>query len=387
MLDVVIDMIIALVAAVVVVFLILIAINIALFFKLRSIIPTSPRARPPVTPHRAPDSDSATRQVHPDLLRQLPRNANEPMMARHPEQGLPGPQAASGTAVDTLGLTQFPLILMYHRLAEVPENRMCVTPGRFAEQMRWLKRHGLRGVGVGTLIDAMRAGRQRGLVGITFDDGFDNLVEAALPELLRHGFTATMFIVSGLLGGTNEWDGAPVWPLMSADQVRELAGAGMEIGSHGTTHLRLAGIAAKQLEAEVSGSRASLGELIGAPIRGFAYPFGSMDAAARGAVRDAGYDYACAVWTPVTELGFMALPRMFIGERDTAIRMIAKRLVYRPYLAVHGMRAETADADHAASAGRLPRSASKTATVIPAGRFRNQVAQPEESPDRYQDKR
>jgi peptidoglycan/xylan/chitin deacetylase (PgdA/CDA1 family) len=230
--------------------------------------------------------------------------------------------------------------LMYHRLAELPGNRMCVSPGRFAEQMAWLKRHGLRGVGVGTLIDAMRAGRQRGLVGLTFDDGYDNLVETALPVLLRRGFSATMFIVSGLLGGTNEWDGAPVWSLMSAGQVRELADAGMEIASHGATHTRLAGVTAQQLEAEVSGSRASLGELIGAPIRGFAYPYGSMDAAARGAVGDAGYDYACAVWTPRTELGFSALPRMVVVERDDDFRMAVKRLVYRPYLAVYGKRAD-----------------------------------------------
>jgi peptidoglycan/xylan/chitin deacetylase (PgdA/CDA1 family) len=256
--------------------------------------------------------------------------------------------------METLGPTRFPLILMYHRLAEEPGNRMCVTPGRFAEQMTWLKRRGLRGVGVGTLIDAMRAGRKRGLVGITFDDGYDNLAETALPVLLRHEFTATMFIVSGLLGGTNEWDEPPAWPLMSADQVRDLAAAGMEIGSHSATHQRLASVTANQLEAEISESRASLGQVIGAPIRGFAYPFGSMDAAARRAVRDAGYDYACAVWTPVTELGFMALPRMFIGERDSTLRMAAKRFLYRPYLAVYGKRAETAGADHAASSGRLP---------------------------------
>jgi peptidoglycan/xylan/chitin deacetylase (PgdA/CDA1 family) len=252
----------------------------------------------------------------------------------------------------TLGLTRFPLILMYHRLADVPENRLCVTPSRFAEQMTWLKRQGLRGVGVGTLIDAMRAGRQRRLVGITFDDGLDNLVEMALPALQHHGFTATMFIVSGLLGKTNEWDEAPVWPLMSADQVRELAAAGMEIGSHSTTHQRLAGVTAQELEAEVKQSRASLRELVGAPIRGFAYPFGSMDAAVRQAVRDSGYDYACAVWTPATELGFMALPRMFIGDRDGALRMAAKRLVYRPYLIAHGRRAEAAGPDQVTSSGR-----------------------------------
>ena len=92
----------------------------------------------------------------------------------------------------------------------------------------------------------------------------------------------------------------------------------MEIGSHGATHMRLAGLRPGQLEAEIAESRASLGELTGAPVRGFAYPYGSMDAAARRAVRDAGYDYACAVRTPMAELGLMALPRVYVGQSDGA---------------------------------------------------------------------
>jgi peptidoglycan/xylan/chitin deacetylase (PgdA/CDA1 family) len=145
-----------------------------------------------------------------------------------------------------------------------------------------------------------------------------------------------MFIISDRLGGLNEWDEGPRWPLMSAGQVGELAAAGMEIGSHGATHVRLAGVDSAQLEAEVSGSKASLAELVGAPVRGFAYPYGSMDAAARRAVRDAGYDYACAVETPRAELGWMALPRIYAGQQDSARRMAVKRLLYRGYIAVKG---------------------------------------------------
>jgi peptidoglycan/xylan/chitin deacetylase (PgdA/CDA1 family) len=258
------------------------------------------------------------------------------MMVGHREQSLPERQATCVTAERMLRLTKMPLILMYHCVGEVAEDPLCVTPSRFRDQMTWLSRLGLRGVGVGTLVDAMRAGRHRGLVGITFDDGFDNLVEAALPTLLRHGFTATMFIISGLLGRTAGWVAAPMWPLMSADQVRELADAGMEIGSHSITHPYLTGLAPQQLEAEVNDSKATLSELIGAPIRGFAYPYGAMDAAARLVVRDAGYDYACAVMTPMNEIGLMALPRMFMAECDGALRMVGKRLLYRPYMAVHG---------------------------------------------------
>ena len=237
-----------------------------------------------------------------------------------------------------IGLRQVPMILMYHGVAEVADdpNLLCVTPGRFAEQMAWMSRRGLRGVSVGTLVDAMRAGRARGLVGITFDDGYVSVLEAALPVLLRHDFTATMFIISDRLGGTNEWDEGPSWPLMSAGQVGELAAAGMEIGSHSASHPRLEGAGAEQLEAEVGGSRKELGALLGAPVRGFAYPYGSMDAAAREAVIAAGYEYACAVQTPLAALGRAALPRIYVGQQDTAGRMAVKRLLYKAYLAVKG---------------------------------------------------
>jgi peptidoglycan/xylan/chitin deacetylase (PgdA/CDA1 family) len=252
------------------------------------------------------------------------------------EQAQPIPSATSAK----LRLGDVPMILMYHGVADEAEdpNHLCVTPNRFAEQMTWLKRRGLRGVGIGALVDEMRAGHLRGLVGITFDDGYVSVLEAALPELQRHGFTATMFIISGRLGGSNEWDEGPRWPLMSGRQIGELAAAGMEIGSHSATHARLAGIDAGQLEAEVRHSRADITELVGVPIRGFAYPYGSMDAAARHAVRDAGYDYACAVQTPMSELGIMALPRVYVGQSDDARRMAAKRLLFRGYIAAKGRR-------------------------------------------------
>lgn len=252
----------------------------------------------------------------------------------------PGGMASARFASGHLGLRDVPMILMYHGVSEVAEdpNKLCVTPARFAEQMAWLKRRRLRGVGIGALADAMRQGRHQRLVGITFDDGYTNVLEAALPELQRHGFGATVFIISGRLGGTNEWDEGPSWPLLSAGQVGELAAGGIEIGSHSATHIRLAGVSAELLTAEVSASRTSLAALVGTEVRGFAYPYGSMDAAARQAVRDAGYEYACAVETPIAELGLMALPRIYAGQQDTAARMATKRLLYKGYIGLRGRR-------------------------------------------------
>jgi len=254
----------------------------------------------------------------------------------------PGGDAAATVRTESwrrdgqLSLRETPLVLMYHGVADAPEdpNQLFVSPARFAEQMAWLHHRGLRGVSISTLVDAMRAGRQRGLVGITFDDGYVSVLETAVPELARYGFGATAYIISDRLGGTNEWDDGPTWPLLPADGVRELAAAGIEIGSHAATHMRLAGVGPEHLTAEVDESRASLAALLGTEIRGFAYPYGSMDAAARRAVRAAGYDHACAVEASKAEIGLMALPRIYVGQQDDAMRMAAKRLLYRGRIAL-----------------------------------------------------
>jgi peptidoglycan/xylan/chitin deacetylase (PgdA/CDA1 family) len=249
---------------------------------------------------------------------------------------VPTTAAERGSGETRVSLRGLPMILMYHAIARVPEdpNQLCVTPERFASQLAWLRRLGLRGVGIGTLVDAMRSGRHRGLVGISFDDGYASLLESAVPLLRRAGFGATAFVVTGRLGGSNAWDEGPSFPLLSADGVRELAAAGIEVGSHTATHPRLAGAAPDQLAAEIGQSRTSLEELLGAEVRGFAYPYGSMDEAARRAVRDAGYGYACAVEASLAEIGLTALPRFYVGQADDAARMAAKWLLYRGRIAL-----------------------------------------------------
>ena len=189
--------------------------------------------------------------------------------------------------------------------------------------MAWLESRGLRGVGVGALTDAMRQGRHRGLVGLTFDDGYESVIETALPQLQSRGFGgATVFLVSGFFGGLRT-NGTPghAGHFLSRSGVEEVVRCGIEIGSHGATHMRLAGASAKDLVGEVAESRLALSSLVGSEIRGFAYPYGSMDDAARATVRDAGYEYACAVETPPDALGSMALPHVCTrAARDTAVR-------------------------------------------------------------------
>jgi len=247
--------------------------------------------------------------------------------------------AAPSVAVDTvLRVRDTPLVLMYHAVAEVAQDphHLAVPPWRFAEQLATLRRLGLRGVGVGELLDAMATGRARGLVGLTFDDGYASVLDHVLPALHRYGFGGTVFVVTDRLGGSNDWDAGPVWPLLDAAGVRRLAVGGIEVGSHSATHIPLAGLDPDRLRVELHSSQDRLADLLGVPPQGFAYPYGSVDQAARQAVRDAGYRYACAVTVPRTALSPWTLPRSYAGARDGAVRLTAKRALYRVRIAVNG---------------------------------------------------
>ncbi|MET8545410.1 polysaccharide deacetylase family protein [Kitasatospora sp. NPDC004799] len=215
---------------------------------------------------------------------------------------------------------------MYHSVTAATEDPYLITvgPARFRRQLRWLSARGLRGVSVGELMRSHREGGAAGLVGLSFDDGYRDFVEEAMPALAEHGFTATVYVVADRLGGYNDWDRqGPRKPLMTAHQVREAAAAGVEIGSHGLTHRRLAGLAARDLAAQVADSRHVLEDLTGGAVDGFCYPYGSLDAAAVEAVAGAGYAYGCAV-SPGAHSGVYALPRCYVGDRDGPLHLAAK---------------------------------------------------------------
>ncbi|GAA3220911.1 polysaccharide deacetylase family protein [Actinocorallia longicatena] len=221
---------------------------------------------------------------------------------------------------------KMPLVLMYHSVDEYEEDpfQVTVTPGRFGRQLRWLKARGLRGVSMRELLTAKESGNARGLVGLTFDDGFADFNDQVIGALHEHDYTATVFVVAQRIGGHNTWDGGER-PLMTEKQIREAAEAGMEVASHGLNHVALTEAHEHEVEEELVRSREVLQEIIGEPVTGFAYPYGHVSAREAEAVERAGYDYACAIW-PSEETGRFALPRTYIGERDTTYRLRAKFL-------------------------------------------------------------
>ncbi|MEV7278353.1 polysaccharide deacetylase family protein [Streptomyces sp. NPDC093111] len=224
-------------------------------------------------------------------------------------------------------------VAMYHSIADSPDDpyQVTVSPVRFARQLHWLGDHGLRGVSVRELLAAAAEGRARGLVGLTFDDGYADFLESAVPLLRRHGFTATVYVLPGRLGGDNAWDVlGPRKPLLDEDGIRRAAAAGMEIGSHGLRHVDLVALADRDdagLVAETRHSRELIEDITGDPVDGFCYPYGKVDARVVRAVRRAGYRHACAI-DPGPLSGAFALPRVHVGEADTSWRLTAKRALH-----------------------------------------------------------
>ena len=158
-------------------------------------------------------------------------------------------------------------ILMFHSISVAqPHARtpsLYLSPRRFRSYLAHISRLGFRGVSMSEAtrhLDATGTKRPEKVVCLTFDDGFADNAEAALPILRDFGFTATCYVTSGLLGSYNAWDSDLLrvrTRMMSRAQVREWHDAGMEVGAHTRTHCDLTSCAdARERKEEIDGSKA-----------------------------------------------------------------------------------------------------------------------------------
>jgi peptidoglycan/xylan/chitin deacetylase (PgdA/CDA1 family) len=169
-----------------------------------------------------------------------------------------------------------PLALTYHGVGRLPlrEDPMAllVTPDRLRRQIRLLRRRGYTLVTFGELVRNVTDGQGAGRAALTFDDGFADNLHVLAPILEEMSAPATVFIISGWVG---KWrPRPPALPVLTADEVRRLHAAGVEIGGHTVTHPDLTTLPYEQARRELADARAALEELIDAPVTSAAYPFG-----------------------------------------------------------------------------------------------------------------
>jgi peptidoglycan/xylan/chitin deacetylase (PgdA/CDA1 family) len=197
-------------------------------------------------------------------------------------------------------------VLLYHKVNDVRGNPGSVPTALFAEHMAIVEADGYRPVALGDVLAYLGHGAPlppRATL-ITFDDGYrDNLVGAA-PVLQRHGFPAVLFVSVGSIGSQASFPHderfAVPNPTLDWDGIAELERIGVQVESHGVTHVPLASLADDVAERELAESKQVLEEHLGRPIRAYAYVKGGMGdfrQRHREMLRRAGYE---AAFTTVT---------------------------------------------------------------------------------------
>jgi peptidoglycan/xylan/chitin deacetylase (PgdA/CDA1 family) len=195
-------------------------------------------------------------------------------------------------------------VLMYHKVNDRPGNRMSVPVGLFDEQMDQLRQLGYTVVGLESVLAHFAGGDPlppRSVL-ITFDDGYRDNLENALPVLRRYGYPAVLFVPIGYLDEERPLpheEGLAASGIVNStlgwDELADLEAGGIRIESHGISHRPLADLELDEAAREIVLSKLRLEEQLGRPVRAFAYVKGS-EAHYRpvhlSLLRQAGYDVA-----------------------------------------------------------------------------------------------
>lgn len=170
-------------------------------------------------------------------------------------------------------------ILFYHRVADAHPNDWTLPCSVFQQQVEWLAQR----FDIVDLAEAQRriasGENSRPTVCLTFDDGYADNCDFALPLLLRLGLPATYFVsTQHVLGGLpfphDVAAGVRLRP-NTIEQLRAMASAGIEVGAHTRTHADLGAAENRSLlTSEIAGSKADLEQALGQEVPYFAFPYG-----------------------------------------------------------------------------------------------------------------
>jgi peptidoglycan/xylan/chitin deacetylase (PgdA/CDA1 family) len=180
-------------------------------------------------------------------------------------------------------------ILMYHSISENPCDSHAISPSEFKRQML-----SLLSAQVISLEEGLnRLWEKRSLKNtwiITFDDALLDFYTNALPILREFGYPVSMFVPTGLVGQSAEWDRYDkAKPLMTWQQLEECQQWNVTFGSHTVNHVRLTECSDETLKDELCISLQTLQDKLEQAVPVLSYPGGYHDARVRQAVSAAGY--------------------------------------------------------------------------------------------------
>ena len=197
----------------------------------------------------------------------------------------------------------FPRVLAYHKVTGFEFGGTWVPPGRFVSHLEYLLDAGCIFISEETFLETL-SGKRKGCareILLTFDDGYQELLENAVPALEKRRIPAHIFVVSHFIGRENSWELALPGRRcrhLSRDEIRDLAGRGFSFGSHTRTHRDLTRLELDEARDEMVRSKEELEDILDRPVRSISYPFGRFDARVSREAEIAGYEAAFSMYPP-----------------------------------------------------------------------------------------
>jgi peptidoglycan/xylan/chitin deacetylase (PgdA/CDA1 family) len=224
------------------------------------------------------------------------------------------------------------IVLCYHALSPTWEADMSTTPERFERQIAMLLERGYRGA---TFTEAVSPASHGRVMAVTFDDAYRSVLELAQPILNRYSVPGTVFAPTDFIGSEQpmSWPGIDRWhggsherelTPMSWTELRALAAAGWEIGSHTSSHPHLTQVDHAALEDELARSKAVCERHLERACTSLAYPYGDVDTSVVAATARAGYSAAAALPARTHSRDALQWPRIGVYRVDDDLRFRLK---------------------------------------------------------------
>ena len=150
-----------------------------------------------------------------------------------------------------------------------------VTPNQFKKQIHYLLEQGYTFV---SILDYLKGANKKNLVALTFDDAYESVYKYAFPLMLELDLPASVFVITNYVGQYNTWDVhlGRRFRHMDWAQLKELAQAGWEIGSHGLDHSDFTRLSQAKLVRQMFLSCKLIQDHLGTCSKVISFPFGNV---------------------------------------------------------------------------------------------------------------
>lgn len=179
-------------------------------------------------------------------------------------------------------------VLNYHSIGDEPGNTLVLRPEKLRSQMDYLAKNGYTPLSLQDFLDVLegrKAAPPKPIL-LTFDDGYADNHDLAMPILQEYGFPAVLFLSPGSM--REDW-------YLNWEQAKALQSAGWAIQPHGMTHPHLPQLSAKQQAEEITEASRWIEEQLGEKAVVFCYPYGEYNRDTLKILEETGFRYAFTI--------------------------------------------------------------------------------------------